>query len=69
MDLEVSLEDLYSGASIDVEVSKQIICHKCRGSGARSDKDIETCKVCGGRGVTQVKRQMAPGFIVQQEAP
>lgn len=67
MDLDVTLEDLYLGTSIDFEISKQVICDRCRGTGAKSEHDVETCKACGGRGVQTVKRQMAPGFYMNQE--
>jgi len=69
MELEVTLEDLYLGASVDIELSKQVICDKCRGTGARNEKDVETCPVCKGRGVQTVKKQMAPGFFMTQDAP
>ncbi|KAG0162379.1 DnaJ- protein scj1 [Apophysomyces sp. BC1034] len=63
--IEVSLEDLYNGASIDVDISKQVVCDHCHGSGARRAEDIVTCSVCSGRGVTVTRVQIAPGMVQQ----
>ncbi|KAG0207955.1 DnaJ- protein scj1 [Mortierella sp. GBA30] len=65
MELEVTLEELYSGKSIDIEVSKQIVCPHCSGSGARSSEDIVTCSGCQGQGVKIVKHMLAPGMFQQ----
>ena len=67
MDLDVTLEDLYLGTTVELELAKQVICEHCRGTGARSEKDVESCKVCGGKGVKHVKREVAPGFFMQQQ--
>ncbi|KAI9013971.1 hypothetical protein CLU79DRAFT_767884 [Phycomyces nitens] len=63
--LEVSLEDLYNGANIEVDISKQAVCDHCHGSGARRSEDIVTCPVCSGRGVTLARIQIAPGMVQQ----
>jgi DnaJ-related protein SCJ1 len=65
MELEVTLEELYSGKSIDFEVSKQIICPHCDGSGAKSSNDVVTCTGCQGQGVKIVKHMLAPGMFQQ----
>ncbi|KAK3825845.1 MAG: hypothetical protein J3Q66DRAFT_380268 [Benniella sp.] len=65
MELQVTLEELYSGKSIEFEVSKQIVCPQCDGSGARSSDDIVTCSSCHGQGATIVKHMLAPGMFQQ----
>ncbi|KAF9128831.1 DnaJ- protein scj1 [Mortierella sp. 14UC] len=65
MELEVTLEELYSGKSIEIEVSKQIVCPHCSGSGARSSEDVVTCSGCQGQGVKIVKHMLAPGMFQQ----
>ncbi|KAG0242899.1 DnaJ- protein scj1 [Actinomortierella wolfii] len=65
MDLEVTLEELYLGKSIEIEVAKQVVCPHCHGSGARSSEDIVTCHACDGQGVRIVKHQIMPGFVQQ----
>ncbi|KAI8991107.1 hypothetical protein BDF20DRAFT_992495 [Mycotypha africana] len=63
--LQVSLEDLYNGAEIEVDVSKQVLCDHCHGSGARKAEDIHTCDVCNGRGIVIKRQQFGPGMIQQ----
>ncbi|KAF9099000.1 DnaJ- protein scj1 [Mortierella sp. GBA35] len=65
MELDVTLEELYSGKSIEIEVSKQIVCPHCSGSGARSSDDVVTCSGCQGQGVKIVKHMLAPGMFQQ----
>ncbi|KAG0248745.1 DnaJ- protein scj1 [Mortierella polycephala] len=65
MELEVTLEELYNGKSIEIEVSKQIVCPHCSGSGARSSEDVVTCSTCQGQGVRVVKHMLAPGMFQQ----
>lgn len=65
MDLELELQELYLGTQIEVDVSKQVICEHCRGSGAKKAEDVITCNVCGGRGMKVVKQQLGPGIFQQ----
>ncbi|KAF9400890.1 DnaJ- protein scj1 [Podila epigama] len=65
MELDVTLEELYSGKSIDIEVSKQVICNHCGGSGAKSMDDVVTCSACQGQGTRIVKHMLAPGMFQQ----
>ncbi|KAG0302560.1 DnaJ- protein scj1 [Dissophora globulifera] len=65
VELEVTLEELYSGKSIEFEVSKQIVCPHCSGSGAKSSDDVVTCTGCQGQGVKIVKHMLAPGMFQQ----
>ncbi|KAG0323962.1 DnaJ- protein scj1 [Podila humilis] len=65
MELEVTLEELYSGKSIEIEVAKQVICNQCHGSGALSSEDIITCPTCQGQGSMTVKHMLAPGMFQQ----
>ncbi|KAJ1952354.1 DnaJ- protein scj1 [Dispira parvispora] len=61
--LQVSLAEVYVGTTLDYEVSKQIHCDKCHGSGAENPDDVETCDSCRGKGVKMVQQMLAPGFI------
>lgn len=67
--LIVSLEDAYTGADHAVSFSKKKICRACRGSGARSAKDVTKCPHCNGAGVLLRRVQLAPGFVQQMEQP
>ncbi|KAH9959624.1 hypothetical protein BC827DRAFT_1212647 [Russula dissimulans] len=66
-EFEVSLEDVYNGASIDFMIKKRVLCDHCRGSGAATDGDIHPCPDCGGNGVRVVKQQIFPGMFAQSQ--
>jgi DnaJ-related protein SCJ1 len=66
MDIPVTLEELYNGASRSTVLSRNVICRKCRGTGAKGGK-TKKCKACNGQGVQLVNRQMGPGFTVQMQ--
>ncbi|KAL7309224.1 hypothetical protein PS15m_011329 [Mucor circinelloides] len=62
---QVTLEDLYNGADIQLDVSKQVLCDHCHGSGARKPEDIHTCEQCEGRGMIIKRAQVGPGMFQQ----
>ncbi|KDQ59262.1 hypothetical protein JAAARDRAFT_33989 [Jaapia argillacea MUCL 33604] len=66
-EFEVSLADMYKGASIDFMIQKRILCDHCRGTGAASSSDIHTCSGCGGSGIKLVKQQIFPGMFAQSQ--
>jgi DnaJ-related protein SCJ1 len=66
VEMEVTLEDLYNGGERSARISRNVICPKCRGSGAKDGETVK-CKSCAGRGVRMVQQQMAPGFVVQMQ--
>jgi len=68
MELSVTLEELYLGASKQIKLSRKVICPHCRGTGAKGG-DTKKCKACNGQGVKTVLQQLAPGFNVQMQQP
>jgi len=50
-----------------MELNKQGICPKCRGSGAKSAEDVTNCNQCGGSGVKIVRHQLGPGMFQQMQ--
>lgn len=62
--IEVPLRDFYTGASHEFNIEKQHICEECEGSGS-ADGAVETCNVCGGRGVVIRKQELAAGIYQQ----
>lgn len=66
MDLPVTLEELYNGAQKTARFARNVICRKCRGTGAKDGKTTP-CKTCGGQGVVLVQQRMGPGFTVQMQ--
>lgn len=64
VELEVSLEDMYSGGEVSASIKRRIVCRGCKNK-PRTGK----CKDCG-RCPNELKTemvQMAPGFQVQQQ--
>lgn len=61
--LEVGLDDFYNGNTIQVNINKQKVCSRCKGSGAFSPSDFTKCRRCGGSG--HVLQQM--GFLQMQQ--
>jgi DnaJ-related protein SCJ1 len=63
--LDVTLQDLYLGKTITVAHKKQVLCPKCRGTGAKDPNDVQTCPDCQGTGTKVFTQQLGPGFITQ----
>lgn len=59
--LLVALGDFYTGKEIEFDLEMLNICDTCEGSGSK-DKQKHTCNKCNGRGIIQMKRQLAPGM-------
>ncbi|KAI9911964.1 hypothetical protein PsorP6_009494 [Peronosclerospora sorghi] len=68
VDVAVTLEELYNGATKHAHFSRQVVCRKCRGTGAKGGKTT-TCKKCRGSGHVLVQQKMGPGFTVQMQQP
>mmetsp|Transcript_5398 Transcript_5398/g.11894 ORF Transcript_5398/g.11894 Transcript_5398/m.11894 type:complete len:435 (+) Transcript_5398:126-1430(+) len=62
--LAVTLEDLYSGATKKLSLSRNISCDSCHGSGSKSGKRAE-CATCRGTGVQVQIRPLGPGMVQQ----
>eukprot|EP01132_Coremiostelium_polycephalum_P006843 gene6843-8487_t len=65
LDLEVTLKDLYVGRTTKVTHKKQVLCNKCRGTGAKDPNNVSTCGGCKGSGVKVKVQQLGPGFLQQ----
>ena len=66
MNIQVTLEDLYLGAERTYRVKRNVICKKCRGTGAKDGK-TKPCKKCKGTGTITTLQQLGPGFNVQMQ--
>ncbi|MCX5743611.1 MAG: molecular chaperone DnaJ [Proteobacteria bacterium] len=62
VDLELTFAEAVWGVTRDVQVSRDIVCGTCSGSGAAVGSKAETCKTCQGKG--QVVH--AQGFFMVQ---
>ncbi|MGQ0628680.1 MAG: molecular chaperone DnaJ [Phycisphaerales bacterium] len=52
-EVQVSLEDVFTGCERDVEFTRLDICEKCTGSGAKPGSKPVQCSTCGGQGKVQ----------------
>ncbi len=50
---EISLEDAFNGAKVQVNYKKNDTCPSCGGSGAQNKSSVKKCPTCGGRGRVQ----------------
>ncbi|KAI5667044.1 hypothetical protein M9H77_16897 [Catharanthus roseus] len=64
--LKVSLEDLYSGTTKKLSLSRNVICSKCSGKGSKSGASSK-CSGCQGTGMKVTIRQLGPGMIQQMQ--
>ncbi len=51
--VSLTLEEVLSGATKDVEFTRMDVCETCTGSGAKPGTTPETCSQCGGQGKVQ----------------
>jgi molecular chaperone DnaJ len=60
-DLEISLEQAYTGITTEIEVPRTERCSECGGSGAKPGTSPKKCPECGGVG--QVQHVQVSGFM------
>lgn len=58
-DLEVTMEEIYTGVEKKLEIPHSKICKACRGTGSK-EGGLKTCERCGGTG--QIIKQTRSGF-------
>ena len=61
-DLDISLEDAFSGRDMEITLPTQEACDRCEGSGAEPGSHPETCPTCSGRGRVRVQQ----GFFTME---
>ena len=49
-DLEITLEQAYAGAAVEIRVPAALSCETCTGSGCKPGSTPQTCATCGGAG-------------------
>jgi molecular chaperone DnaJ len=60
-DLEISLEQAYSGLTTEIEVPRNERCSECNGTGAKPGTSPKKCPECGGTG--QIQHVQVSGFM------
>ncbi|MDH5559546.1 MAG: molecular chaperone DnaJ [Deltaproteobacteria bacterium] len=54
--MDMTFEQAAFGYSTELVIPRMETCDSCHGSGARTSKDIEPCRVCGGTGQQRIQQ-------------
>jgi molecular chaperone DnaJ len=65
-DLEISLEQAYSGSEVEISVPSTIHCESCEGSGAKPGTAPTVCPTCGGAGRVRATQGF---FAIERTCP
>ena len=65
-DLEISLEQAYAGAELEIAVPAAMSCETCKGSGARPGTSPTVCGTCGGAGRVRANQGF---FSIERACP
>ncbi|ATC33595.1 molecular chaperone DnaJ [Caulobacter vibrioides] len=65
-DLEISLEQAYAGAEVEITVPAAMTCEVCEGSGAKPGTSPTVCGTCGGAGRVRATQGF---FAVERGCP
>ena len=65
-DLEITLDEAFTGTTKEIQFSHLSQCETCKGSGAEPGSLIVACDRCGGSGVMRTVRQTPLGQFVTQ---
>lgn len=68
IDYTVTLQDLYNGRSANFNISKQIICPTCAGTGGKAGTEAKKCVKCQGEGKFRQMRPLGNGMMAQSWA-
>ncbi|KAI0671519.1 DnaJ-domain-containing protein [Trametes maxima] len=65
---EVTLEDLYNGKTVKMNMEKEITCGICKGTGAKGNAKPKPCVKCEGKGWTTVTTALGPSRLGTHKA-
>ena len=65
-DLEISLEQAYAGAEVEIAVPAAMTCEPCAGTGAKPGTSPTTCTTCGGAGRVRATQGF---FAIERACP
>ncbi|MEO1021466.1 MAG: molecular chaperone DnaJ [Bacteroidota bacterium] len=68
--ISLTLEEIAFGTEKKLKIKKQQQCDHCKGTGAETDSDFETCSTCNGMGeVRQISRTILGQMVNVQTCP
>lgn len=65
--IECTLEELYNGTKRKKEITRNVLCKTCKGSGTKDGKKAPECSSCKGQGVKIQIRQLGPSTFQQMQ--
>jgi molecular chaperone DnaJ len=65
-DLEIALEDAYTGRTVEFAIDTTVKCEPCSGMGAKPGTSARTCNMCEGRGQVRARQGF---FVIEQVCP
>jgi molecular chaperone DnaJ len=65
-DLEIRLEDAFTGRQVELAVDGTVPCEPCEGRGAKTGTAARQCNICGGRGQVRARQGF---FVLEQTCP
>lgn len=57
-EVSVTLEDVFRGKKLEIDINKNVDCTSCNGSGCAPGTHPETCPSCRGQGQVRISRNM-----------
>ncbi len=64
--LEITLEEAFTGKDVEIRIPTTITCDACSGSGAKPGTSASTCRTCGGHGRV---RAVQGFFTIERTCP
>lgn len=69
-ELTIELEEVLTGATREIELTRQVPCETCKGTGAKPGVPPATCQTCGGQGrVRQVQNSFFGSMMTVVTCP
>ncbi|QRW18006.1 DnaJ domain protein [Rhizoctonia solani] len=66
---EVTLEDLYNGKNVQMNMTRDVICLQCNGSGGRAKATPTKCTRCSGKGWVNVNQMLGRNQVGVSRSP
>lgn len=61
----VTLEDIYVGKNMNLDISRYRTCQNCKGNGSKDPNANTKCRDCQGKGIKIVARNIGYGYVQQ----
>ncbi|MDP2926882.1 MAG: DnaJ C-terminal domain-containing protein, partial [bacterium] len=65
VDMEITLEDAFSGIEREIDLKKMMVCPRCKGTGGEPGSGKKKCPDCDGSGQTQQTKRTIFGTFSQ----